>query len=146
MQKRYLHATNESRHIINRNLGYPDGIGCNLGFKKKGVKNVIKIPGCELWLDIIKQYYKSKTFYLIGGNQEVINQTVLNLKWEYPGIKILNYRNGYIKTEDEELTLIEDIKTHKPDISFCCHGVSKTRIFNGEITSKTQSNLSRFRG
>ena len=33
--EKILHATDESRHIINRNLGYPDGIGCSLGFKKE---------------------------------------------------------------------------------------------------------------
>ena len=134
--EKILHATNESRHIINRNLGYPDGLGAFLAFKKKGVENVIKIPGCELWLEIIKQYYKSKTFYLIGGNKEVINQTVLNLKWEYPGIKILNYRNGYIKTEDEELTLIEDVKTHKPDIIFVAMGSPKQEYLMEKLHQK----------
>ena len=78
--EKILHASDESRDVINRNLGYPDGIGAVWALKKKGVKEVVKIPGCELWLDIIKQNYKSKTFYLIGGKQEVLDQTVLNLK------------------------------------------------------------------
>jgi len=123
--EKILHATDESRHIINRNLGYPDGVGAVWALRKKGVKNVIKIPGCELWLEIIKQYYKSKTFYLIGGRQVVLEKTVLNLKRDYPGIKILNYRNGYIKSEEEELTLIEDVKTHKPDVVFIAMGSPK---------------------
>ena len=143
--EKILHATDNSRIIINRNLGYPDGMGAVWALRKKGVKNVIKIPGCELWLDIIKQNYKSKTFYLIGGKQEVLDQTVLNLKREYPGIKILNYRNGYIKTEDEELTLIEDIKTTN-QMLFLLLWDLQNKNFNGKITSKTQSNLSRLGG
>ena len=123
--EKILHATQESRDIINRNLGYPDGIGAIWALKKKGIKEVVKIPGCELWLDIIKQNYKSTTFYLIGGKQKVLDQTVLNLKTEYPGIKILNYRNGYIKTETEELTLIEDIIKHKPAVLFVAMGSPK---------------------
>lgn len=134
--EKILHATDESRDIINRNLGYPDGMGAIWALRKKGVKNAIKIPGCELWLDIIKQNYKSKTFYLIGGKQEVINQTVLNLKTEYPGIKILNYRNGYIKTEDEELSLIEDVKTHKPDIIFVAMGSPKQEYLMEKLHQK----------
>ncbi len=134
--EKILHATDESRHIINRNLGYPDGMGAIWALRKKGVKNVIKIPGCELWLDIIKQNYKSKTFYLIGGKQEVINQTVLNLKTEYPGIKILNYRNGYIKTEAEEQTLIEDIITHKPDVVFVAMGSPKQEYLMEKLHQK----------
>lgn len=134
--EKILHAADESRQIINRNFGYPDGMGAVLALKKKGLKNVIKIPGCELWLEIIKQNYKSKTFYLIGGKQEVIDQTILNLKGDYPGIKILNYRNGYIKTEEEELTLIKDVKTHKPDIIFVAMGSPKQEIFMEKLHQK----------
>ena len=134
--EKILHATDESRHIINRNLGYPDGVGAVWALRKKGVKNVIKIPGCELWLEIIKQYYKSKTFYLIGGKQVVLDQTVLNLKRDYPGIKILNYRNGYIKSEDEELILIEDIITHKPDVVFVAIGSPKQEILMEKLHQK----------
>ena len=59
--EKILHATNESRHIINRNLGYPDGIGAVWALKRKGLK-MLKIPGCELWLEYYKTYYKSKLF------------------------------------------------------------------------------------
>ena len=134
--EKILHATDESRTIINRNLGFPDGMGAVWALRKKGVKNVIKIPGCELWLDIIKQNYKSKTFYLIGGKQEVLDQTVLNLKTEYPGIKILNYRNGYIKTDDDELKLIEDIITHKPDVVFVAMGSPKQEVLMEKLHQK----------
>lgn len=134
--EKILYANDESRHIINRNIGYPDGVGAVWALRNKGVKNVIKIPGCELWLEIIKQYYKSKTFYLIGGKQVVLDQTVLNLKRDYPGIKILNYRNGYIKSKDEELVLIEDVKTHKPDIVFVAMGSPKQEYLMEKLHQK----------
>tara|TARA_B110000114_G_scaffold94199_1_gene99296 strand:- start:115 stop:813 length:699 start_codon:yes stop_codon:yes gene_type:complete len=134
--EKILHATDESINIINRNLGYPDGIGAVWALRNKGVRNVIKIPGCELWLDIIKQNYKSKTFYLIGGKQEVLDQTILNLKTEYPGIIILNYRNGYIKNDDDELKLIEDITTHKPDVVFVAMGSPKQEYLMEKLHQK----------
>ena len=134
--EKILHATDESRNIINRNLGYPDGIGAVWALRNKGVRNVIKISGCELWLDIIKQNYKSKTFYLIGGKQEVLDQTILNLKTEYPGIIILNYRNGYIKNDDDELKLIEDITTHKPDVVFVAMGSPKQEYLMEKLHQK----------
>ena len=137
--EKILHATDKSRDIINRNLGYPDGIGAVWALKKKGVKEVVKIPGCELWLDIIKQNYKSKTFYLIGGKQEVLDQTVLNLKRDYPGIKILNYRNGYIKNDDDELKLIEDIITHKPDVVFVAMGSPKQEVLMEKLHQKNKA-------
>ena len=123
--EKILHATDESRDIINRNLGYPDGIGAVWALKKKGIKEVVKIPGCELWLNIIKKHYKAKSFYLVGGKQAVIENTVIKLKAQFEGIHICNFRNGYIKTETEELALIEDIKKHKPDIVYVAMGSPK---------------------
>jgi len=123
--EKILHATDESRDIINRNLGYPDGIGAVWALKNKGAKEVVKIPGCEFWLDIIKKHYKEKSFYLVGGKQAVIENTVIKLKSQFEGIHICNFRNGYIKTEKEELSLIEDIKKHKPDIVYVAMGSPK---------------------
>ena len=36
--EKILHATDQSRNIINRNLGYPDGIGAVWALQKKGFK------------------------------------------------------------------------------------------------------------
>ena len=123
--EKILHATDESRDIINRNLGYPDGIGAVWALKKKGIKEVVKIPGCELWLNIIKKHYKAKSFYLVGGKQTVIENTVIKLKAQFEGIHICNFRNGYIKTETEELALIENIKKHKPAVVYVAMGSPK---------------------
>jgi len=123
--EKILHATPESRDIINRNLGYPDGIGAVWALKKKDIKGVVKIPGCELWLNIIKKHYKAKSFYLVGGKQAVIESTVIKLKAQFEGINICNFRNGYIKTETEELALIEDIKKHKPAVVYVAMGSPK---------------------
>ena len=131
--EKILHATDESRDIINRNLGYPDGIGAVWALKKKGIKEVVKIPGCELWLNIIKKYYKAKSFYLVGGKQAVIENTVIKIKSQFEGIHICNFRNGYIKTETEELALIEDIKKHKPDIVYVAMGSPKQEILMERI-------------
>lgn len=123
--EKILHANDESRDIINVNLGYPDGIGAMWALKKKGIKEVVKIPGCELWLNIIKKHYKSKSFYLVGGKQAVIESTVIKLTAQFEGIHICNFRNGYIKTKTEKLALIEDIKKHKPDIVYIAMGSPK---------------------
>ena len=131
--EKILHATAQSRNIINRNLGYPDGIGAVWALQKKGFKNTVKIPGCELWLDIIAQTYKDKTFYLVGSKPQVIEETVEKLKKEFRGINILNYRNGYIKTDKEKIDLIKDIKILKPDVIFVAMGSPKQELLMEEI-------------
>ena len=120
--EKILHSTKQSRAIINRNIGYPDGIGAVWALQKKGYKDVIKIPGCELWLNIVERYYKTKKFYLIGGKQEIIDNTVYQLKEEFKEINICNFRNGYIQTESEEKELIQDIVKYQPDIIFVAMG------------------------
>ena len=131
--EKILHATTDSRALINRNLGYPDGIGAVWALKKKNVENVVKIPGCELWLDIITSYYKTKKFYLVGGKQNVIEATVKQLKEDFKGIHICNYRNGYIKSETEENELIDDIKIHQPDVIFVAMGSPKQELLMEKI-------------
>ncbi|MFD2552353.1 WecB/TagA/CpsF family glycosyltransferase [Bizionia sediminis] len=131
--EKILHATPESRQIINRNLGYPDGIGAVWALHKKGCKDVVKIPGCELWLDIVGRYYQDKTFYLVGGKEAVIQETVTKLKARFPGIKILNYRNGYIKTATEKNALLQDVTLKKPDIVFVALGSPKQELLMEEM-------------
>lgn len=132
--EKILHATVQTREIINRNIGYCDGFGAVMALRKKGYRDVIKIPGCELWLKIIaKTYSADKTYYLIGGKQEVIEQTVSKLKVDFPGIQIVNYRNGYIKTDEERQALITDIKLKKPDIVFVAMGSPKQELLMEEM-------------
>lgn len=132
--EKILHATEQTRDIINRNIGYCDGIGAVMALKKHGHKNVVKIPGCELWLKIIASTYKEgKKFYLVGSKQDVIENTVSKLKQDFPGIDIVNYRNGYIKSETEKEQLIEDITDKKPDVVFVAMGSPKQELLMEEM-------------
>ena len=127
--EKILHATEQTRSIINRNVGYCDGIGAVMALKKHGCKNVVKIPGCELWLKIIVSLYRNnKTFYLVGGKQEVIEATVKKLREEFKGIQIVNYRNGYIQTHEEQEALINDVVEKRPDVVFVVMGSPKQEL------------------
>lgn len=137
--EKILNATDQSRNIINRNVGYPDGIGAVWALKKNGLKDTVKIPGCELWLDIIAHSYKNKSFYLVGGKKQVINDTIKKLKKEFKGINILNYRNGYIQTEQEKFDLIKDINTLKPDVVFVALGSPKQELLMEEMQNSHQA-------
>ncbi len=137
--EKILHATEQTRSLINQNIGYPDGIGAVAALKKKGFKQTIRIPGCELWLDIVRYFYRSKSFFLIGAKEEVIQQTVEKLKKEFPGINLLGYRNGYIKTQDERQQLIQTIARLKPDIVFVAMGSPKQELLIQEMQQHHQA-------
>lgn len=135
--EKILHATEQTRSIINRNIGYCDGAGAVMALHKKGYYDVTKIPGCVLWLRIIDALKgEGKTFYLVGGKQEVIDATVEKLRREKEGISIIGYRNGYIKTEEEKQALIEDIAQKKPDVVFVAMGSPKQELLMEEMAER----------
>lgn len=138
--EKILHATEQTRTIINRNIGYCDGVGALMVVRKHGCHDAMKIPGCVLWLRIIASTWKQgKTFYLVGGRQEVIEATVEKLRGEFEGIRIVGARNGYIKSEEEKLALIEDIAARKPDVVFVAMGSPRQELLMEEMLSRHQA-------
>lgn len=132
--EKILHADKQMRDIVNRNIGYCDGIGAVMAVRRHGAGDAVKIAGCELWLKIIKTLYpKGKTFYLIGSKQPVIEKTVTRLKEDFPGIRIAGYRNGYIQAEIEQKELIEEIKRIRPDVVFVAMGSPKQELLMEEM-------------
>lgn len=138
--EKILHATDHTRSIINRNIGYCDGLGAVMALNKRGYDDVAKIPGCELWLKIISALYKEdKSFYLVGGKPEVIEATVVKLKEEFAGINISNYRDGYIQSDEEKQALIDDIAIRKPDVVFVALGSPKQELLMEELSQMHQA-------
>lgn len=132
--EKILHATEQTIGIINRNIGYCDGVGAVMALKKKGCADVVKIAGCELWLKIIEAWYKKgKTFYLVGSRPVVIEAAVARLKNDYPGVSIVGYRDGYIKTDEEKVALFQDISEKKPDVVFVAMGSPKQELLMEEM-------------
>lgn len=131
--EKILNSTEDSRRIINNNLGYPDGIGAVWALQTKGLKDAFKIPGCELWLHIIRMYQMDKSFYFIGGTDEVIQQTIAKLKFEFPFLQIVNYRNGYFENSHQIDTLLEDICKNKPDVIFVAMGSPRQELLMDEM-------------
>ena len=119
------------RRIANENIAYADGFGAVIALRSKGLK-AIKIPGSELWLDIIDRFQKSKKFYLIGSSSLVIEATIVKLKRDYPSIEIVGYQNGFLKKGDKD-KLIEQLKATKPDIIFVAQGSPRQEFLMDEL-------------
>lgn len=112
----------EFSDFISSNIGYPDGIGAVWLLKRKGFSNAIKIPGVELWYEIVKSHFRDKRFYFVGGKEEVIQDTVSKLRTDFPGIEIVGFRNGYLKSDIELDILKANILEKKPDVVFVAMG------------------------
>jgi UDP-N-acetyl-D-mannosaminouronate:lipid I N-acetyl-D-mannosaminouronosyltransferase len=142
--EKILHATGQTRDIINKNIGYCDGVGAQIALKQKGYKDACKTPGCELWLKIVSRFYKDKAFYLVGAKPQIMEETINKLKKEFDGIRIIGYRDGYIKTEEEKDKLIADIVERTPDVIFVAMGSPKQELLMEEI--QKQHNNAVFQG
>ncbi len=117
--------------IINENIGYPDGIGAVMALKQKGL-DAVRIPGSEFWLEIVGRFYKERTFYLLGSSQEVIDSTVARLQEEFPGIKVVGYRNGFLD-DSAKKELKETLLGKKPDIVFVAQGTPRQEYLMDEL-------------
>lgn len=134
--EKVMRATDETRRIVNENIGYADGAGVKVALRRKGERDTIRIAGCDLWLDIVKAFHDRKTFYLVGGRQEVIDETVARLKKEYPDIRILGHRNGYLHTPAERQALIDDVAQKQPDVVFVAMGSPVQEILMADMMAR----------
>ena len=130
--EKIMHATQDTRNIINNNIGYCDGVGAVWALRQKGFKQAVKIPGCELWLKIVGRFQNTKSFYLIGGKQEVIEATADNLLKEFNNVKIVGYHNGYMDANERQ-RLIQDVADKKPDVVFVAMGSPKQEFLMSEL-------------
>jgi len=129
--EKILKEDKKLQQIINENIGYPDGVGAVMALKQKGL-DAVKIPSSEFWLDIVKRYHKERTFYLLGSTQEVIDSTVRRLQKEFPEIKIIGYRDGFLDNKaKEELKII--LQEEKPDIIFVAQGTPRQEYLMDEL-------------
>lgn len=137
--EKIIAAPAEVKEMINRNVGYCDGIGAVQALKRKGLKDVVRLPGCELWLRIIERYRGSWKFYIVGASPEVHQATVEKLRRDYPGINIVGHRDGYIKDDVEREALIADVAAKKPDAVFVAMGSPKQERLMGEMQLRHQA-------
>jgi N-acetylglucosaminyldiphosphoundecaprenol N-acetyl-beta-D-mannosaminyltransferase len=104
-------------------LLYPDGVGVSLASRILYSKPVSRVPGFDLFLELLKLASKrNMKIFLLGSRDDIINTTKTNIQKDYPGIDIVGYQNGYFKSNDEVIKLINGVS---PDILFVGMGSPK---------------------
>ncbi|RJE76927.1 lipopolysaccharide N-acetylmannosaminouronosyltransferase [Pseudoalteromonas sp. MSK9-3] len=91
--------------LLKSTLRYADGIGISYAMSKKLGEDVARIPGCELWLKLMKASVEHCIpVYLLGASPEVVTKTRLAL--EELGVNVVGAQDGYFKGEG---TVINEI-------------------------------------
>lgn len=133
--EKILYANDNTKRIIADHIGYCDGEWAAMAVRQKGGK-ATKIAGCELWLHIIRRHQHNRSFYIIGATPEVHRATIEKLRREFPNIRIVGHRDGYIKTEQERQALIEDVVRTAPDFVFVAMGSPKQEVLMEQLNSR----------
>lgn len=134
--EKIMNANEQTLPILNNNIAYLDGSGAVLAARQKGALDAIKIAGCELWLHIVERFNSTKTFYVVGAKPEVHNQTISKLKSDFPDIRIVGHRDGYLADDRQRQELIDDVASKKPDIVFVAMGSPKQELLMADMQKR----------
>jgi len=112
--------------LENNEIRYADGIGVVKYISYKTEKKISRIPGCELWEQLMKEAgIRKLPVYLIGAKSETLNQVIVKLKENY-STPIVGFHDGYFSNEDK---LINDILLSKAKIVSVALGSPKQELF-----------------
>jgi exopolysaccharide biosynthesis WecB/TagA/CpsF family protein len=108
-------------------IGYCDGIGANI--RLCVFKN--RIPGVELWLDVI-EYSNHNEIFIVGGEEEVFEMAITKLKDSFP-TKKFSGTHGY-KSYD---SIKQEITEFNPTLIIAALGSPKQELFLAKLKKET---------
>lgn len=111
----------------------PDGVGTVLA--SKIVKNPVteKIAGIEVVKQVLKKANEEKkSIYLVGAEQEIVEECVRKIKEEFPNLIIAGYHNGFFDMNNCD-ELVNDIIEKSPYAVFAAMGSPRQEIFIDKI-------------
>ncbi|HCZ9678811.1 TPA: WecB/TagA/CpsF family glycosyltransferase [Vibrio parahaemolyticus] len=95
------------RILESASIRYPDGAGVSLVMSKRGCPSA-RIPGCDLWLELMKGTAQLNVpVFIVGAKPEVNQQTVDKLKQEL-NVNVVDACDGYFKDEVELINRIKE--------------------------------------
>lgn len=126
----YAHANDDLRKIINDcAIVNADGQSVVWGARLLGIPIKERVAGIDLMQALLRAAEgKRWGVYFLGAQEEILQLMVSKLQKSYPNLLISGYRNGYFSTEDER-SVVDDIKSCKPDILFIGISSPKKEIF-----------------
>jgi len=89
-----------------------------LMLRLSGVKAPERVATPDLFESMLDLAHKQEySVFFLGAKEDIVYQAIVNIKSQFPGIKIAGYRNGYfIKEEVNEV--LSAIRESKPDMLF----------------------------
>ncbi|WP_158089092.1 WecB/TagA/CpsF family glycosyltransferase [Cognaticolwellia mytili] len=115
------HESKELTDVVNKNIGYCDGIGAVFAVNLLNRQKIRKTPGCELWLSVLNKL-KSEKIALIGAEYSTLEIVKKNIGADYPNVDIAYSHDGFF--QNKEKVLNEIVQAH-PKFVFVALGQPK---------------------
>ncbi|MFV8450448.1 WecB/TagA/CpsF family glycosyltransferase [Vibrio campbellii] len=117
----------KTREVLDKaDIRYLDGIGAVKVAEKKLSTKLERVPGCELWEELMKaSSQENKSVFLLGASLDVVTQTSSKLKSEFD-VNIVGFADGYFQDDD---IMIKRILSLTPDIVTVAMGSPRQEIF-----------------
>lgn len=118
---------------------HASGIGPVLASRMLGQSLPERTPTPDFIEEIFSIAEKKKwSFYLLGGEEDVIEKTVKNLQKSFPGMKIVGYHHGFFTNNNK---IAEDINRVKPDIILVGMGPPKQEVWIAENKERINARI-----
>lgn len=119
--KEYQKTIKQADYVI------ADGIGIIIGGSILKTPLPERVTGYDTLISLLNFANKySKKIFLVGAKPEVISQVQVNIKNDFPNIKIVGAYDGYFK-DDHHIT--SAIASSQPDFVFAALGFPKQEYF-----------------
>jgi UDP-N-acetyl-D-mannosaminouronate:lipid I N-acetyl-D-mannosaminouronosyltransferase len=114
--------------LLSATLRFADGIGVVWALRKRGARDVARIPGCELWEALMREAGRyDQPVFLLGAKPNVLVQVRDKLASDFQ-VNVVGVRDGYFSA-DEEHDLIANIRASKAKIITVALGSPKQELF-----------------
>lgn len=123
-----LSSSKVKQILLGATIPYADGIGVVKVLEKKINRPLCRIPGVELWLQVLTYSIPQQIpIYIVGAKPEVSKQA--HDKLLEKGVNIVGCSDGYFQDQN---ALIEDIKRTKAKIVIVALGSPRQELFINE--------------
>lgn len=120
-----------------------DSAGVVWAAKKIHNKSLERIPGADLFLDIVQlSQEKGYGIYLLGGSSGVGEKAKQELEKSFPGVKIVGFKDGIkIDPSEHNQAIIDEINLTKAEIVCVALGAPKQEIWISNNLNKLSASV-----
>ncbi|RSD25215.1 WecB/TagA/CpsF family glycosyltransferase [Mesobacillus subterraneus] len=130
----YNEIVNSADYVV------PDGAGVILASRILGTPLKERVAGYDLTIKMLENANQNGwKIYLLGGKEDVNSKAVINIKKQYPDIKIAGNHHGFFDMEDDSVA--RDILHAKPDIVLVALGFPRQEIWVSKYFGEFKNGL-----